>query len=178
MLKLATRTALAAASVLALSLVYSTSALADPPQLRTQLGLQYKLQQEDLENASERLVKHGMSYVGVRYRFGGTSRESGLDCSGLVLNVFKHEGVSLPRRAADMARVGIKVDKNDLQPGDLVFFNTRKQPFSHVGLYIGDGKFLHAPSSGGQVRVENMSTRYWLARYNGARRLISDDQSG
>lgn len=154
----------------------SGSVLADPPKLRTQLGLQYQLPDEgDIDSASDRLVKHGMSYVGVRYRFGGTSRESGLDCSGLMLNVFKHEGVSLPRRSADMARLGMKIEKRDLQPGDLVFFNTRKQPFSHVGLYLGEGRFLHAPSSGGQVRVDNMNQRYWVARYNGARRLINDE---
>lgn len=176
MLKTATLRSLLVLLLASTCLSLSASALADPPRLRTQLGLQYQLQDDDLDSVSDRLVNHGMSYVGVRYRFGGTTRETGLDCSGLMLNVFKHEGVSLPRRSADMARLGIRIEKRDLQPGDLVFFNTRKQPFSHVGLYLGEGRFLHAPSSGGKVRVDNMNERYWVARYNGARRLLKDDQ--
>jgi cell wall-associated NlpC family hydrolase len=155
----------------------STAAIAEDAVRPPYVNLKYPTPTEDLINPSETLVRHGMTYLGVRYRFGGTSRETGLDCSGLILNVFQHAGVDLPRRAADMARLGVKVDKKDLQPGDLVFFNTRKQAYSHVGLYLGDGQFLHAPSSGGKVRVDSMNGRYWVARYNGARRLIDEESN-
>ena len=120
------------------------------------------------------IVDQGMSLLGVRYRFGGTSPETGLDCSGLVRNVFKTTiGLELPRTTGDIARVGDKIERAELQPGDLVFFNTRRRPFSHVGLYVGDGQFLHAPSSGGEVRVEDMNKQYWRTRFNGARRLLA-----
>ena len=165
---------LAAALVIGLGM-FPAVALAEESPRAPYVNFKYPVQTEDLYSPSEALVRHGMTYVGVRYRFGGTTRETGLDCSGLMLNVFQHAGVDLPRRAADMARLGIEVDKNDLQPGDLVFFNTRRQAYSHVGLYVGDGQFLHAPSSGGQVRLEDMNGRYWVARYNGARRLIEDE---
>lgn len=155
--------------------MFPMATLAEESYRAPYVNLKYSLELESIDSPSEALVRHGMSYLGVRYRFGGTTRETGLDCSGLVLNVFQHAGVDLPRRSADMARLGIKVDKDDLQPGDLVFFNTRRQAFSHVGLYVGDGQFLHAPSSGGQVRVDDMNGRYWVARFNGARRLIEDD---
>lgn len=129
-----------------------------------------------LESATEALIDHGMGYLGIRYRRGGSSPETGLDCSGLVQNVFRHSiGLQLPRTAADMARLGEKVNKNELLPGDLVFFNTSRRAFSHVGIYVGDGRFLHSPSSGGVVRVESMGKKYWKARYNGARRLLASD---
>ncbi|HRQ55998.1 MAG TPA: C40 family peptidase [Azoarcus taiwanensis] len=167
---------LAVAFLIALGL-FSTGAAAEESHRAPYVNLKYPAPSEELDSLPEALVRHGMTYVGVRYRFGGTTRETGLDCSGLMLNVFQHAGVDLPRRATDMARLGIKVDKNDLQPGDLVFFNTRKQAYSHVGLYVGDGQFLHAPSSGGQVRLEDMNGRYWVARYNGARRLIDNESN-
>ena len=157
--------------------VTGSLALADGSVGQARLNIPQLTAQEADRSLPDLLVEHGMSYVGVRYRPGGTSRETGLDCSGLMLNVFKHAGVALPRRAADMARLGIKVDKHGLQPGDLVFFNTRRQAYSHVGLYVGDGQFLHAPASGGKVRVEDINERYWVARFNGARRLLSDDSS-
>lgn len=129
-----------------------------------------------LESASEALIDHGMGYLGIRYRRGGTSPETGLDCSGLVQNVFRHSlGLQLPRTAADMARLGEKVDKHELMPGDLVFFKTSRRAFSHVGIYVGEGRFLHSPSSGGVVRVESMGKKYWRARYNGARRLLASN---
>lgn len=128
------------------------------------------------ERATEALIDHGMGYLGIRYRRGGTSPETGLDCSGLVQNVFRHSlGLQLPRTAADMARLGEKVNKNELLPGDLVFFKTSRRAFSHVGIYVGEGRFLHSPSSGGVVRVESMGKKYWQTRYNGARRLLASN---
>ena len=117
--------------------------------------------------AQEALVK-----VGVRYKFGGTSPETGFDCSGLVAYVFERAwGISVPRRTDQQRTVGRAVKQADLQPGDLVFYNTRNRPFSHVGIYLGDGNFVHSPRPGQRVRVESVDNPYWRARFNGARRL-------
>ena len=122
------------------------------------------------------LAIEAMSLVGIHYRLGGTSPENGLDCSGLVRYVFRAaHGTELPRTSSEISQVGQKIDKKDLQPGDLVFFNTLRRAFSHVGIYLGDNKFIHAPSSGGAVRVESMDLAYWKARFNGARRIADND---
>ena len=115
-----------------------------------------------------------LALLGVGYRFGGDSPQDGLDCSGLVRHVF-HEalGLVLPRRAEQISRAGEDIDPRQLKPGDLVFFNTLRRAFSHVGIYIGDNQFVHAPSRGGQVRVEALDRPYWLARFDGARRLVT-----
>lgn len=118
------------------------------------------------------VVLRAMSLLGVNYRFGGSSPETGLDCSGLVRHVFREAlGTVLPRRAEDISRAGRDIDPRQLKPGDLVFFNTLRRTFSHVGIYIGDNRFVHAPATGGQVRIEAMDQPYWLARFDGARRL-------
>lgn len=121
-----------------------------------------------------------MSFLGIRYRYGGNGPEAGgFDCSGLVKKVFGEAlGVNLPRTAVEMARLGDKVNGvQDLKPGDLVFFNTMRRAFSHVGIYVGDNRFIHAPSTGNVVRVEDMDSDYWRSRFNGARRLVSDAQA-
>lgn len=124
------------------------------------------------------LVDSGLSLLGVRYRFGGNTPQSGFDCSGFVRHVFSDAlGVLLPRTAVEMARVGETVPKEELQPGDLVFFNTLRRSFSHVGIYLGDNKFMHANSRGGGVRVDDMTGRYWAKRFNGARRIDVDQGS-
>lgn len=113
-----------------------------------------------------------LSFVGVPYRWGGTSPDTGFDCSGLVRYVYEQmTGRPLPYNAYGLARVASTIDDAELQPGDLVFFNTLREPFSHVGIYLGESRFLHAPSSGSNVRISSMKNRYWTARYNGARRL-------
>ncbi len=122
------------------------------------------------------LVNHALSLLGVRYRWGGNTPETGLDCSGLVRLVYAETvGRILPRRAIEMSREGESVAKTDLKPGDLVFFNTLRRAFSHVGIYIGDGKFVHAPARGKTVRVESMNSSYWVKRFNGARRVVDFD---
>ncbi len=122
------------------------------------------------------LAIEAMSLVGIHYKLGGSSPEHGLDCSGLVRYVFREaNGTELPRTSSEISRVGEKVDKKDLQPGDLVFFNTLRRAFSHVGIYLGDNKFIHAPSSGGAVRVDSMDLDYWKVRFNGARRIVSTE---
>ncbi len=118
------------------------------------------------------LVSNALSYIGVRYRYGGNTPEHGFDCSGLVRWVYNRTwGVMLPRRASEIAKVGTDIPKDQLKPGDLVFFNTLRRTFSHVGIYLGDGQFLHAPRSGGKVRVEKLDESYWAKRWDGARRL-------
>lgn len=118
------------------------------------------------------LVLHALSLIGVNYKFGGNAPDGGFDCSGLVNYVF-HEagGPQLPHNSRAMSNVGEKIQPNDLHPGDLVFFNTLKRSFSHVGIYIGEERFVHAPSRGGEIEVANMNDRYWRKRYNGARRI-------
>jgi cell wall-associated NlpC family hydrolase len=124
------------------------------------------------------LAIEAMSLVGIHYRRGGNSPEHGLDCSGLVRYVFKQSNdIDLPRTSVEMSRVGEQVDKKDLQPGDLVFFNTLRRTFSHVGIYLGDNKFIHAPTPGSAVRIESMDLNYWKARFNGARRVLDSENS-
>ena len=124
------------------------------------------------------LAIQAMSLVGINYRRGGSSPENGLDCSGLVRYVFKEtQGKDLPRTSAEISKLGESVDKQDLQPGDLVFFNTLRRTFSHVGIYLGENKFIHAPSSGGSVRIDSMDLSYWKARFNGARRIEATDNT-
>ncbi len=113
-----------------------------------------------------------MGMIGISYKYGGTAPESGLDCSGLVRYLFKDVwGTDLPRTSEEISRMGEKVETQNLQPGDLVFYNTLRRGFSHVGIYLGDKKFIHAPSPGGQVRIESMDVNYWKKRFNGARRI-------
>ncbi|MDN0076182.1 C40 family peptidase [Crenobacter sp. SG2303] len=124
------------------------------------------------EEVAGDLILQAMSLLGVAYRFGGTSPTSGLDCSGFIQYIFKKSlRVSLPRTAAEMAHTGRGVDRSELAPGDLVFFNTRGFANSHVGMYMGNNKFIHAPRTGKSVEVVSMSSAYWAARYNGARRV-------
>ena len=121
------------------------------------------------------LVTTAMGFIGLRYRRGGNSAETGFDCSGFVRAVYeKTAGLVLPRRAKDQAASTQVIDKGDLKPGDLVFFNTMRHAFSHVGVYLGDGKFIHSPRTGQQVRVEDMQASYWQRRFNGARRVALD----
>ncbi|HEV2219464.1 MAG TPA: C40 family peptidase [Casimicrobiaceae bacterium] len=125
-----------------------------------------------LEGAED-IAVYALSLVGVDYRYGGDTPERGLDCSGLIKYVFQQAtGVTLPRTARELARIGAHVRRSELAPGDLVFFNTRRSAFSHVGIYLGDGRFIHAPSRGGEVGVAQLSSSYWRERYDGARRLV------
>lgn len=122
------------------------------------------------------LADQALDFLGTRYKYGGES-PSGFDCSGLVQYVANEAlGLKLPRTAADQAKLGTKVARAELQRGDLVFFNTMGRRYSHVGIYLGDGEFVHAPSAGGKVRVEKLATRYWNTRYNGARRIAAPTQ--
>ncbi|WP_175129669.1 C40 family peptidase [Achromobacter piechaudii] len=123
-------------------------------------------------NGDNAMVSEALNYLGIRYRFGGSTPDTGFDCSGLVAySAERSLGLKLPRNAAEIAQQGVSVDKNELKAGDLVFFNTMGRRYSHVGIYLGDDRFVHSPSAGGVVRVESMTMAYWTKRYNGARRL-------
>ncbi len=119
------------------------------------------------------VAMYSLGLIGVVYKFGGNTPQSGLDCSGLVRYVFQEvTGVTLPRTAKELSGLGAKVGIADLQPGDLVFFNTRRFAFSHVGIYLGDNRFIHARSRGADVEVSQLSQSYWQKHFNGARRLV------
>ena len=120
-------------------------------------------------------IDQAMDLLGIRYRRGGSSPESGFDCSGFVSHVFREGlGLMLPRSSKEMSRSGQEVDRDELRPGDLVFFNTMRRAFSHVGIYLGDNQFVHAPRTGGRVRIEDLRQSYWMKRFNGARRINLD----
>lgn len=117
---------------------------------------------------SSTVVNHAMSLLGIPYVFGGTTR-SGFDCSGFTQYVYAGSGVSLPRTSYEQFNTGTSVSRQQLQPGDLVFFSTYSNGASHVGIYIGGGQFVHASDSG--VRVTSLNDSYYLNRYRGARRI-------
>lgn len=132
---------------------------------------------ERYTNSVQELIDQGLALVGVKYRRGGVDAERGLDCSGFVQLVFRDAlGLVLPRTAREQSRVGETVTKAELKPGDLVFFNTMRHAFSHVGIYLGENQFLHAPRNGAEVRVEDMRQSYWVKRYNGARRVVEQQR--
>jgi cell wall-associated NlpC family hydrolase len=147
-----------------------TSAAAAEPSRKPEEQMSFL---ERYTNAAQDVILQGLKLVGVRYRFGGNDESGGLDCSGFVRLVFKDSiGAALPRTAREMSEIGQQIDTSQLKPGDLVFFNTMRRTFSHVGIYLGDNHFMHAPRTGAEVRVESMESSYWMQRYNGARRII------
>jgi cell wall-associated NlpC family hydrolase len=123
----------------------------------------------------EEIPLYAVSLVGSPYRLGGTSPATGLDCSGFVGHVFRQTaGVVLPRDSRAISEAAQPLPAAELQPGDLVFFNTLNRAFSHVGIYLGDDRFVHAASSrSGSVMVSNLNDRYWRERFDGARRVVA-----
>lgn len=118
------------------------------------------------------LLMNAMSLIGISYRWGGTKPATGLDCSGFIQYVFRQAwGVNLPRTSSEMAKVGTPVNKSDLQPGDLVFFSRFGRRVGHVGMYIGNDKFIHAPSTGKKIQIANLNKPYYVKHYVGARRI-------
>lgn len=143
------------------------------PSLAAQASATVRNAASNAWRTAEDLTASALDLIGIRYRWGGTSPETGLDCSGLVQFVFQQvTGVTLPRSAKEMSRLGDKVALADLKPGDLVFFNTRRFAFSHVGIYVGDNRFIHAPRRGREVEIATIDAGYWQKHFDGARRLI------
>ncbi len=129
-------------------------------------------QQQPAHGPGQEFALRALGFIDAPYRWGGTSPETGFDCSGLVRYIYEQmTGRPLPYNAFGLARFGNTINDAELQPGDLVFFNTLNEPFSHVGIYLGEARFLHAPNSNSRVRISDMNNRYWVSRYNGARRL-------
>ena len=146
--------------------------------LLNQWGQQMSVAKDTVGQGAEDLVTQAMGLLGVPYKWGGTSETRGLDCSGLVRNVYeKTFGMVLPRRAEEQAAATETIERTELQPGDLVFFNTMKRAFSHVGIYVGDGKFIHAPRKGKRVKIDDMRSAYWQKRFNGARRVQAETEA-
>ena len=131
----------------------------------------------DVKNQASEAVLAAVGFLGVNYRYGGVNYRDGFDCSGFTKYIFDIAlGIKLPHNAQEQANLNALqvVDRSNLQPGDLVFFNTMRHAFSHVGIYIGGNKFIHAPRRGARVRIDDMSQAYWLSRFNGARRIDQD----
>ena len=162
----------------------SSAAPADPSEDGARLLVESRLLERigavgnKVEATASELVGGALSFLGVPYRRGGSSAETGFDCSGFVRAIYQQTaGLLLPRRASEQAAATEKIDKTELKPGDLVFFNTMRRAFSHVGIYVGNGKFVHAPKPGGEVRVEDLGASYWAKHFDGARRVPVDPQA-
>lgn len=151
---------------LCLTLFSTHPAWAEEEETGTTLG-------SSLSETARPLLK-AFSLIGTPYKYGSGKPEAGMDCSGFVRHVYKESSdLSLPRTARDMSQEGEAVAESEMKPGDLVFFNTRKKPFSHVGIYAGNGEFVHASSRASkQVTVSRLGDRYWSTRFNGARRVL------
>lgn len=160
--------------------VTSTVCAANPDDTYDPQERQLQSSQADIHRTDEaswpdrarEVLVNALSLTGVRYKYGGKSPESGFDCSGFVRYVYQQAGnLTLPHSARAISQLGKTIPKSELQPGDLVFFNTLRTTFSHVGIYLGGNRFIHSPSSGGGVRVEDMQSSYWEKRFNGAQRI-------
>lgn len=146
--------------------------------LVSQIAVQLSLAKDKASDQASGMIMQAMSLLGVPYRRGGNTESTGFDCSGFVRHLYeKSVGRLLPRRAEDQARATQVIDREELKPGDLVFFNTMRRAFSHVGIYVGDGKFIHSPRAGKSVQVEDMRSAYWQKRFNGARRVPLDSEA-
>lgn len=149
--------------------LFAQSALADDTPTgapETQSGVL------DYRDGIQRIIDRAQDLIGIRYRRKGDLPQTGFDCSGFVGYVYREGlGLILPRASREISKAGTPVSKDELEAGDLVFFNTMRHAFSHVGIYLGDNLFVHAPRTGETVRIDNLQGRYWAKRYNGARRV-------
>ncbi|WP_301883774.1 C40 family peptidase [Neisseria uirgultaei] len=129
--------------------------------------------------SADELIGNAMGLLGVAYRYGGTSVSTGFDCSGFMQHIFKRAmGINLPRTSAEQAQMGTPVARSELQPGDMVFFRTLGgSRISHVGLYIGNDRFIHAPRTGKNIEITSLSHKYWSGKYAFARRVKKNDPS-
>lgn len=141
------------------------ASLASPPAARPAA--------EPLSAVHDNVLFHAFNLVGTPYRWGGNSPETGFDCSGLINYVFSETaGLSLPRTTAELSQLPHAAPSGDLRPGDLLLFSTQGKRVNHAGIYIGEGRFLHAPSTGGKVRIDDLQASYWQRSYKSARRVL------
>ncbi len=123
-------------------------------------------------DGAQKIIDQALDLVGIRYRRGGDTPQSGFDCSGFVDHVFQETlGLILPRSSRELSKTGTEVSRDELKPGDLVFFRTIRNAISHVGIYVGDHRFVHAPRPGQSVGITDLREQYWAKRYSGARRV-------
>jgi len=159
--------------------IFTTSCAAIEPapniiEVPTPLAASAEDSQDNWSERAREVLVNALSLTGVRYQYGGRTPESGFDCSGFVHYVFKQAtSLTLPHSTLAISQIGVSIPQADLKPGDLVFFNTLKSAFSHVGIYVGNNRFIHSPSAGGKVRIESMREGYWAKRFNGAQRIES-----
>ncbi len=126
----------------------------------------------DYRDGIQRIIDRAQDLIGIRYRRSGDQPQTGFDCSGFVGYVYREGlGLILPRASREISKAGTPVSKDELEAGDLGFFNTMRHAFSHVGIYLGDNLFVHAPRTGETVRIDDLQGRYWAKRYSGARRV-------
>lgn len=152
--------------ILILSFVLALAACAgSPPQVASATAA---MRSENVD--AGRAADHALAMVGAPYRYGGVD-PAGFDCSGLVHYSFRKIGIALPRDTHSLRKIGIEIEMDDLAKGDLVFFDQEGKKSSHVGIYLGDGRFVHAPSTGGKVRADKIDLAYWRKHFNEARRL-------
>lgn len=152
--------------VLILSVVFALTACAGAPPRTASATAQTGSENTDVSSAAD----HALAMVGAPYRYGGVD-PAGFDCSGLVHYSFRKIGIALPRDTRSLRRVGVEIALDNLAKGDLVFFDQEGKKSSHVGIYLGDGKFVHAPSTGGKVRADKIDLMYWRKHFNEARRI-------
>jgi len=165
---------LACATALSAPLEAPSPPTSEPVSLLSEAGIRVQLDQfrDAVSTTTSDLVLTAMGFLGVPYKRGGNTEYTGFDCSGFVRATYERTlGLVLPRRAEEQAKATVMIKKEELRPGDLVFFNTMRRTFSHVGIYVGEGKFIHSPRAGAKVRVEDMRQAYWTKRFNGARRV-------
>lgn len=166
-------------SVIALGLLFASAAsLAAESAVDASKPSSAEQAYSDWSGMAQEVLMNALSLTGIKYKYGGNSPETGFDCSGFVRYVFQQAAnLTLPHGARAISQLGQAVPIDQLKPGDLVFFNTLKSAFSHVGIYLGGNRFIHAPSAGGDIRVVNMDDEYWAKRFNGARRLDASELS-
>jgi cell wall-associated NlpC family hydrolase len=163
-------------SSFALDFAFSMNGNDEANKQATPAPEQDKAAKSSWSSTAQEIILHALSQTGVKYRYGGINPESGFDCSGFVRYVFQQAAnLTLPHGARAISQVGQNVSQSDLQPGDLVFFNTLKSVTSHVGIYVGNNRFIHSPSAGSSISVTDMNDAYWAKRYTGARRIEAKD---
>ena len=138
----------------------------------------YTSSREISSREADDLIMNAMSLIGVGYRWGGTSPSTGMDCSGFMQYIFrKSMNINLPRTSSEMAQIGTQISRSALQVGDMVFFNTAGRRISHVGMYIGDNRFIHAPRKGKSIEITSLENKYWNSKYVTARRVKKHDSA-
>src|SRR3569832_1112375 len=153
-------------------LILSLTILAGCAGRYTEPPVEFRSEQGSFSSPQEKIVRAARNLIGVPYRFGGMT-PSGFDCSGYVAYVYKLSiGRNLPRRTAEQIKFGKAISPAKVGPGDLLYFWIEEEKILHVGIYIGGDRFIHAPSSRGEVSIQRLHDRYWSERYRGARRVI------